>query len=80
MTILQNVRSRASFAVTALFAAFFGVVAAASAAADPDAITAVGSATTTLKDTIVSAMPLILGVAVVIVVLTLAKRLVKKAG
>ncbi len=80
MSNLHNARQRASVAVTALVVGFFGLVAAASAAADPDAITAVGSATTTLKDTIVSAMPLILGVAVVIVVLTLAKRLVKKAG
>ncbi len=80
MSTIQNARTRASVAVLTLCVGFFGLVGAASAAADPDAISAVGSATSTLKDTIVSAMPLILGVAVVIVVLTLAKRLVKKAG
>lgn len=58
----------------------FGIAGQAFAAADPNATSAVSDATTTLKDTVVAAMPLILGVAVVLVVLTIAKRLVKKAG
>ena len=58
----------------------FGIAGNAFAVANGAAVDGVTDATTTLKDTVVAAMPLILGVAVIIVVLTIAKRLVKKAG
>jgi uncharacterized membrane protein YuzA (DUF378 family) len=77
---MSKLRNRIG-AIVGLAALMCVVVAqSAFAAANSDAVTAVTGATGTLEDTITAAMPLILGVAVVLVVLSLAKRLVKKAG
>jgi hypothetical protein len=64
--------------LTALFCMAF--VGQSFAAADTDTVTAITSSTTTLKDTIEAALPLILGVTAVMVVVSLAKRLLRKAG
>jgi hypothetical protein len=77
---IRNLRSRLGLllAVTAL--CVVGVAQSAMAAANADAVTAVGDASTTLSDTIKSAIPLILAVAAIMVVVGLAKKLVRKAG
>jgi len=50
------------------------------ATADADVVSAVTGSTTTLEDTISAALPLILGVTALMVVIRLAKRLLRSAG
>jgi len=72
---------RKFFMLLSLAALAVGVMAQnAFATANTDAVTAVTDATTSSKDTINAAIPLILGVAAVYLVLRIAKKLVAKAG
>jgi hypothetical protein len=73
---LSNLRSSVMLAVVGVMV----MAQSAMAAADGAVGTGVSDATTTLKDTIIAAVPLILAVVVVWVVLGLGKRLVKKAA
>jgi hypothetical protein len=80
MQKLRSLRSKIGLVVAVASFAVLGVVQSAMAAANADAVTAVTDSTTTLTDTIKAALPLILGVAAVMVVVGLAKKLLRKAG
>jgi len=78
--MLKRFRARAGFVLGLTALSVVGFAQSAFATANADSVTAVTDATTTLKDTITAALPLILGVAVIMVVLRLSKKLVNKAG
>jgi len=79
----QSRRSPRAFliALGAMIAmALMPAMASAQAVADADVISAVTDSTGTISATLTSALPLLLAVTVVWVLISVGKRLVKKAG